>query len=226
MKYTEFVAQLRGYAEEEFAEFQRRLIFTEYEILGVRTPKLRELAKAWKKDVQTLLAFPNEYYEAVFVKLTVVASLGYGEFTKTFKRVLPLIDNWALCDSFRPKSLKGKEKEFLPILRGLLNRTGEYERRYALVTLLAYYVKEEYLSEIERALRQVNTEPYYVHMAAAWLVAEVLVKYYDFGVKLLNAGFLDAKTHNKAIAKARESYRVTQEKKANLNAMKIKKDKR
>ena len=145
MKYTEFVAQLRGYAEEEFAEFQRRLIFTEYEILGVRTPKLRELAKAWKKDVQTLLAFPNEYYEAVFVKLTVVASLGYGEFTKTFKRVLPLIDNWALCDSFRPKSLKGKEKEFLPILRGLLNRTGEYERRYALVTLLAYYVKEEYL---------------------------------------------------------------------------------
>ena len=63
-------------------------------------------------------------------------------------------------------------------------------------------------------------------MAAAWLVAEVLVKYYDFGVKLLNAGFLDAKTHNKAIAKARESYRVTQEKKANLNAMKIKKDKR
>ena len=59
-------------------------------------------------------------------------------------------------------------------------------------------------------------------MAAAWLTAEILVKCYDKGVKLLESGILAPATHDKAIQKARESYRLTPEQKGFLNSLKIK----
>jgi hypothetical protein len=57
-------------------------------------------------------------------------------------------------------------------------------------------------------------------MAAAWLLAEIIIKEYDFGVTLLKKGFLDVKTHNKAIQKSRESFRLTKEQKDYLSSFK------
>lgn len=222
MNYTELVSLLKRSSEKEFADFQRRLIFTGYDILGVRTPKLRELAKLFKEEIENLLSFPDEYYEVVFIKLSAVSLLPYAEFVKRVGMVVPLMDNWALCDSFRPKALKSHRDEYLPTLLSFLEKKGEYEKRYVLVTLLAYYIDEKYLSLIAEVLRKTDTALYYVHMAAAWLVAELLVKHYDFGVELLKEGFLEAKTRNKAIQKARESYRLNAERKAYLNTLKIK----
>lgn len=222
MTYTELVSLLRKNSEKNFVDFQRKLIFTKYDILGVRTPKLREIAKLFKESVESLLSFPNEYYEVVFIKLSVVALLPYGEFIKRVQTVVPLIDNWALCDSFRPKCLKEHAEEYLPTLLCFLEKAGEYEKRYVLVTLLVYYTDEKYLSILAGVLRGTDTARYYVRMAAAWLVAELLVKHYDFGVNLLKEGFLEVKTHNKAIQKARESYRLNNQQKAYLNALKIK----
>ena len=57
-------------------------------------------------------------------------------------------------------------------------------------------------------------------MGAAWLIAEVLVKFYDIGVEFLKKGTLDKKTHNKSIQKATESYRLSVEQKYKLKGMK------
>ena len=57
-------------------------------------------------------------------------------------------------------------------------------------------------------------------MAVACLVAEVLAKHYKRGEEFLKHGLLDKKTHNKAIQKAKESYRLTPEQKINLNNLK------
>ena len=59
-------------------------------------------------------------------------------------------------------------------------------------------------------------------MAVAWLLAEILAKYYDKGVAFLQKRIVDTKTHNKAIQKAIESYRLTEEQKGALRALKIK----
>ena len=98
----------------------------------------------------------------------------------------------------------------------------EFSERYALVTLLNYYVEENYLGLIKEYILTANTQFYYVHMAVAWLVAEILAKHYDFGVTLLQDARLDAKTRNKSIQKARESFRIDNEKKEFLNSLKIK----
>ena len=65
-----------------------------------------------------------------------------------------------------------------------------------------------------------NTGYYYVHMAVAWLIAEALVKFYDEAKEFLLKNSLDRKTHNKAIQKAVESYRLTEDTKNYLKGLK------
>lgn len=222
MKYSEFFEELKSYAEESYAAFHSGLTPTKYKILGVRVPILRKLAKKFKDNLDDLFSFPNEYYETVFLKLTAVSLLPYAEFTKRVKDCVLLIDNWAHCDSFKAKCIRENRVAFLPVLEELFSHGGEFFERYVLVTLLNEYMKNEYLPLMERYIRRADTSQYYIHMAVAWLTAEILVNYYDDGVLLLNKGVLEEKTHNKAIQKALESYRLTNEQKASLRSLKIK----
>ncbi len=222
MSYSATLDRLNAYAEEKFAAFQRKLIFTKYEILGVRTPTFRKLAKEYTGSVDELLGYPNEYYEIVCLKLAVVSALPYEQFIRYLPACLSLIDNWALCDCFRAKCLKARKEDFLPILENLFQTGKEYFVRYVLVTLLFEYTDKRYLPLVKAYLRRTDCEPYYIHMAAAWLTAEILTKHYEEGVSLLKERILPPKTHNKAIQKAIESYRVTQEEKEYLRSLKIK----
>ncbi len=222
MTYSSFIEELQSYAEPSFQQFQKRLIFTDYEILGVRTPVLRKLAKKYEGELERIFAFPNEYYETVFIKLTIISKLPYEVLLRYLEACVALMDNWALCDSFRAKAIAKNKKEFLPVLESLFATGKEFYQRYALVVLLSEYVEKEYLSLIKAYLRRADTRPYYIHMAAAWLTAEILIKEYEYGVVLLKEKVLDVKTHNKAIQKAIESYRLTLEQKEFLRSLKIK----
>ena len=223
MQYSELLKRLNGYAEPTFADFQRRLIFTRYPILGVRTPTLRKLAKEYACNFEKIFEFPDEYYEVVFLKLAQVSALPYDKFVQYLPQCIALIDNWALCDSFRATSIKKNKEIFLPMLQTIFMDGEEYAQRYPLVVLLTEYIEERYFSAIEQFIQSATTERYYVHMAVAWLLAEILVKEYAYGVKLLQKGFTDDKTHDKAIQKAIESYRLNNEQKEYLRSLKIRK---
>ena len=222
MEYLQLVETLKSHAENGFAKFQRRLISTKAQILGVRTPILRKLAKAYKGELDEILTFPDEFYEVTFIKLSVAALQPYDRFVEVLPDCVAAIDNWGTCDSFKTSSIKRHKAEFLSILEKLFAHGGEFYERYVLVTLLGYYVEEAYLPVISEYLRRINDENYYVYMGAAWLTAEVIVKYYDEGVDLLKSRLLSPKTHNKAIQKARGSFRLTTEQKEFLNSLKIK----
>ena len=222
MQYSDFIKDLQRYAEEEFAVFQRALIPTKRKILGVRTPTLRRLAKAYKGNLDELFAYPNEYYETVFIKLAIVSSLPYEQFIKHLERCVNLIDNWALCDSFKCKAITRNKKDFLPVLDKLFTNDAEFFQRYVLVTLLYYYLDADDLAIVEFYIHHANTQNYYVYMAVAWLLAEVLIKHYDAGLRLLKSIQTDTKTYNKAIQKAIESFRISKEQKEILRSLKIK----
>lgn len=222
MTYLELIEKLNAEKEEKFACFQRKLIPTKQTILGVRTPIMRKIAKSYTGQVETLLSFPDEYFEVTFIKLAVVSVLPYEQFIMYLEECVDRIDNWATCDCFKGKCILKRKDEFLPVLQKLFEKGGEYAKRYVLVTLLYAYVEEKYLPVIERFIKRTDMDAYYVHMAVAWLTAEILVKHYEFGVALLQKGFLPVKTHNKAIQKAIESYRLTNEQKEYLRSLKIK----
>ena len=222
MTYLELIDILKQNQSDSFATFQRRLIATEYSILGVTTPTMRKIAKMYAKDWREICAFPNEYYEVVFIKLTLISKLPYEEFIQHIDYAVSLMDNWAHCDCFKADCIKKHKEEFLSVLDGLFQKDSEYYQRYVLVCLLSYYVEESYLPIIERYIQKADTSKYYVHMAVAWLTAEILIKEYDYGLRLLNARIIEQKTHNKAIQKACESYRLSKEEKLKLNYLKIK----
>jgi 3-methyladenine DNA glycosylase AlkD len=151
-----------------------------------------------------------------------VSMLPYEDFLRYLDGCVVLIDNWALCDSFKGKCIAQHKQEFLPVLEKYFQSGKEFYQRYVLVSLLSFYVEEEYLNTIFDYLQRADTSKYYVHMACAWLTAEILIKQYEFGVYILRSGILDGKTHNKSIQKARESFRLKNEQKEFLNSLKIK----
>lgn len=222
MKYSEFLNRLRSVAEPDFAAFQRRLIFTKREVLGVRTPILRKMAKECADELDDLLSFPDDYYETVFIKLTAVSLLPYERFVEKVRYCVDLMDNWGLCDSFKAKCITKNKESFLPVLDDIFAQRTEFSQRYVLVVLLAEYVEEKYRVTLEKYIFSADCEPYYVHMAVAWLTAEILIKDYVFGLQILESGKLPIKTHNKAIQKAIESYRLTEKQKEYLRSLKIK----
>ena len=221
MQYPQLLAILEENADLKYRDFHKKLLKNEkINVLGVRVPVLRKIAKQFGGDIENLLTFPDEYYEVTFIKLTAVSNLKYEEFIKHVDSCVPLIDNWATCDCFTPKCIEKHKRNFLPYIEKYLKNDGEFYQRFALTTLLHFYVEEEFLDTVFDAVKMADTQKYYVHMAAAWLIAEVLVKYYDSGVKFLQTETIDKKTHNKAIQKANESFRLSKEQKNFLKEIK------
>lgn len=66
-------------------------------------------------------------------------------------------------------------------------------------------------------------EEYYLKMMVAWYFAEALVKQYGEAVAYFEERRLDIWTHNAAIKKARESFRISPEKKEHLSSLAVKK---
>lgn len=219
--YQKFLDEIKAYAEPSYCEFHKKLLKNDkINVLGVRVPTLRKLAKKYAKEVDNLLTYSDEYYEVTFIKLTAVANLDYDNFLDRLDDCVKLIDNWATCDCFIPKCIAEHKEDFLPIIEKYAAREGEFEQRFALTTLLHFYVEEQYLETIFALVERCGTSKYYVHMAAAWLIAETLAKYYSQAVDFLKCNSLDKKTHNKAIQKACESFRLSDEQKNYLKGMK------
>lgn len=228
--YKELLGEILSQSEDEFAQFQRRIIKDEkLKIAGVRTPALRKLAKKYRGKYEELCAFPDEYYEVVFVKLTVAALLPFEQFTAVCDRCVASISDWALCDTFTPKCIEGHREEFVPFIKKYLAagegfyNGGEFVRRFALSTLLSFYVEEEYLPLIFKSITECDPNRYYVMMGAAWLLAEVIIKYFDQGLAYLNSTMCDINVKNKAISKVCDSYRVSKERKELLKLLRAKK---
>lgn len=217
MLYQELLNELKESADESYKSFHKRLLKNDNIVLiGVRVPVLRKIAKKYKNEVPTLLTFPDEYYEVTFIKLSAVALLPYESFISYVDECVKLIDNWATCDCFAPKCVQNHKQEFLPFISKYLSDKGEFAQRFALTTLLHFYVEDKYFQLILDTIQGgIDTQYYYVHMAAAWLLAELIIKFYDKACCFLKANvearfkLLDRKTHNKAVQKACESYRLS-----------------
>ena len=221
MSYQSLLNQLNCCADESYKTFHKKLLKDEsIKVLGVRVPDLRKIAKGYVNSIDELLSYPDNYYEVTFVKLTAVSQLKYEDFLKYIDICVPLINNWATCDCFCAKCIEKHRDEFLPYIKKFAGEEGEYYQRFALVTLLHFYVEEKYAQLILDIVQNCDRQKYYVHMAAAWLIAEMLVKHYETAKSFLLENSLDIKTHNKAIQKAVESYRLSDERKIYLKGIK------
>lgn len=223
-KYKNYINELFLQKDENFAEFSKRIVNSKYELVGLRTPIVQKEAKKLSKEYNEFLnvAEFNTYEEILLYGLVVANIKDYDEYLKYIKLYIPKIDSWALVDSFIAKSKvieKSLEKNF-KFIEKLTKSKKEFESRVGYIMLLDYYISEEYLDKIFKIMDSNTNTTYYNEMAIAWLLSEMLVKYYDKTVEYLKKSKLDKFTYNKGIQKARESFRITKEQKEFLKSMK------
>ena len=215
-------------ADEKYKEFHSTLCKgIKTELLGVRVPVLRNYAKELYKayTIEELSTIGEEYYEEVMLKGMIIGlqtKADFKDITKQIEAFVPKIDNWAICDTFCAglKITKKHKTEMYDFIEKYLKSDKEFEIRFGLVMLLDYYIEEEYINEVLKICDSIEHEGYYVKMAVAWLISVALMKYYDLTIKYLKNSKLDDFTYNKALQKAIESYRITEEQKNNLRKMK------
>lgn len=220
---------LNPYIDDNYKIFHKKLCSTKYEILGIKIPILRKLTKELLKeyDYLELLNINNDYYEYVMLKGLVIGNikLNYEERINLITEFLPLIDNWAICDIFisELKFIKKNEQNFLGFIKPLFKSNNEYNKRFAIVVLLNYYINDTYIDYVLDTMLNINDERYFVKMAISWCLSICLIKYFDKTIKFLNdnkEGF-DKWTYNKALQKGIESLRISKENKEILKKMKI-----
>lgn len=225
--YQEYINYLKSISEPEYKEFHSKLCFTKYEILGIRVPKLRSIAKQISKtSYQDFLKFCNSnYYEEVFIEGLVISYIkDENIFLNYFNKYLTKIDNWGICDSFcnSLKIVTKNPSKYFALCQELSLSKDEYISRVGLIIILNFFVQEEYLNSIFNILDSITSDKYYVNMAQAWLICELYIKYPQPTEKYLKNNKLNKFTQNKSISKIRESYRISKECKDYLNTLKIK----
>ncbi len=214
----------------KYRDFQAKLIPTVKidNIIGVRTPDLRNLAKKLVKTnnyLPFINELPHKYFDENQLHAFILSELkDYDECMTYINEFLPYVDNWATCDQLLPKALKKHHEELLNQIKTWIKSEDEYTIRFGIGMLMKYYLDDKFLPEYLNIVANIKSDKYYVNMMIAWYFATALTKQYKFAIIIIEDKKLDIWTHNKAITKAIESYRITDDKKEYLRTLKIKID--
>ena len=218
--------QIYELADEKYKDFHSRLCPGTTNIVGVRTPVLRNYAKELNRKYslnELLKEIDDTLYEEIMLQgMLIGLSKNIEEVLKYKRTFIPKIDNWAICDVFCAglKITKKYKKKMWNFIQKYLNSDKEFEIRFGIVIILDYYIDEEHLDKNFEILKKIKNDNYYVKMAIAWAISICLIKYYDRTIKYLEKAKLDNWTYNKSLQKAIESYRISDEQKEYLRKMK------
>ena len=207
---NEIKKELKNLPDEEYKLFSQKLNPNINNILGVRLPILRKIAKKiTKNDYKTFfLKNDDEFMELTMLEGMVIGNLKKEEQINYIENFIPKINNWAVCDTFCTGLKFFKKDKHKEIIEKYLNSKKEYELRFAFVILLNYFIDDEYNYVLDK-ISKFNNEQYYAKMAAAWCLSYCLIKNYEQCIKDIQKIKIHPWTLKKGITKAIESLKLT-----------------
>jgi len=219
--------ELKTLKEDNYKIFNKKIIPTKQEMLGVRLPALRKIAKRIAKEEPLIFinSSKGKNYEMIMLEGMVLSYMDkdFTELQPLIEIFLKKVDNWAQIDSVIPKFKLKDEKSLekaLKITKKWLESNEEFIVRAGIIMLLAHYMKKENLKMIFALSQKIKHTGYYVQMANAWLISVCMAKFPVETIEFFKNNTLDNFTHNKAIQKSRESRRVSDENKVFINGLK------
>lgn len=229
----EIIRKLFSLQDEKYRDFQIKLVpgITKEQMIGIRTPDLRALAKEIAATPDTASAFlqelPHKYFEENLIHFFIVSLIkDFDECINQVEKFLPYVDCWPVCDQTSPKVFKKNHEKLLPLVKNWISSDHIYTSRYGMRILMNEFLGEDFKTEyadlvVSRMSRKGEAEDYYLKMMAAWYFATALAKNWDQVLPFIEERRLDPWTHNKAIQKALESFRVSDEHKEYLRKLKV-----
>ncbi|UPA30148.1 DNA alkylation repair protein [Terrisporobacter glycolicus] len=226
-KKEEIRQELIKLAEDKYRSFHSNLCPGVENILGVRLPLLRKIAKSLSKEEDYYNYLNNgdtKYYEEIMIEGLIIGYLKTDNENRFnyIRNFIPKIDNWAICDSFC-NNLKFTKKNINEVWNFILPYTSsenEFDIRFAIVMMLNFYIIENYIDDVLNTLNKINHDGYYVKMAVAWAVSYAYIDFPQKTLAFLKNNNLDNFTYNKSLQKIIESTRVSKEDKDLMRSLK------
>lgn len=218
--------ELFKFQDKKYAEFQAKLIPTIEAggVIGVRVPAIRQLAKklnGTEESKQFLNDLPHKYYDENMLHAALLTEMkNYDECIRAVENFLPYVDNWAVCDTMKPKSFKKNREKLLEKIKLWSKSKETYTCRFGLEMLMNFFLDADFKPEYLEIPAAVKSDEYYINMMIAWFFATALAKQWDATIPYIENRKLSNWTHNKTIQKARESYRITPAQKEYLKTLK------
>ena len=232
----------------------------ERRVVGLHSPEIKLLAKQLSRNggeivmpdgtrrictngaevIRAFEAVPSEslcYEETVIWGYLInLAKCSLDERLAMLGRYVPVLDNWAGCDSYcaHAKWIARADKTALwAFLERLFDSESEFEVRFAVVVAMCYFLNDEWLDKVFERINRLDfdriksmyktvkgkpkvaqqgtvqgAEPYYVRMGVAWLLATALAKFPDATRTFVRSSNLPTDVVKLYIRKARESLRT------------------
>ena len=229
-------------------------------VLGLHSPEIKQVAKQISREggevvmpdgthricangaevIRAFEAVPGEnlcYEETVIWGYLInLEKCSLDERLAMLGRYVPVLDNWAVCDSYcaHAKWMARADKAALwAFLERWFDSGCEFEVRFAVVVAMCYFLGEEWLDKVFERINRLDfgrikskyksvkgkpkaaqqgtvqgAEPYYVRMGVAWLLATALAKFPDQTRAFVRSSNLPADVVKLYIRKARESLRT------------------
>lgn len=213
-------------------------------VVGLHAPAIkavaRQLASQGREMIRAFEAQPSDvlcYEETVIWGYLInLAKCSLDERLAMLERYVPVMDNWAVCDSYcaHAKWMARADKVTLwASLQPWFESEREFEVRFAVVVAMTYFLNEEWLDRVFQRLQALNfgrikseyktvkgkqkasqqgtvqgAEPYYVRMGVAWLLATALAKYPDQTRAFVRSSNLPEDVVRLYVRKAHESFRT------------------
>lgn len=216
--------RLKALQDKEYLKFHLNIVpnIQEERIIGVRVPQIRNLAKDLaKEEIDSFLDnLPHYYQEENMLHAILLSNIkDVNEALERLNAFLPYVDNWAVCDTIKPKAFKKNDKRIIEEIRKWIASSHTYIARYGIVALFTFFMDDKYEKDYLDLPLTAISDDYYVNMAIAWFYQVALVKHYDDAVVYLETNRLNDFVHNKTISKCHDSYRLSNEIKEYLKTL-------
>lgn len=212
-------------ADPEYKAFNDKLANTNLPTIGIRVPILRKIAKEYFGKIDEIFdSFTGRtpYFEEI-LSLGIVLSKAKMELSARKEYILKwleYVDSWALTDTAEYQPKDSEKDEYFDFLATLSKGNKEFYIRYGAVGLFKYI--DDRPRDVLEIYKGMKFGAYYVDMAVAWGMCELLVKSYDVAIGAIENKIFPPFVHNKAIQKSIESFRISDEQKDYLRSLRIK----
>lgn len=206
-------------SDKKYADFSKSLSNSDYTVIGVKIPVLRDIIKQ-NKDNSEL--DPNDFelgkyleIDFIYFGLSLIRLKTSKEQLEFLKKNIGKAKSWAITDTISSYVKKLSFEEFFAFFKDCYLSKETYKRRIAYILTLKQYKDNDILKVLP--LIQLNEE-YMVMTAEAWLLSVIAIAREDEVFNYLK-DCQDISLKRKTISKICDSFRFSKESKDRFKSL-------